>query len=106
MAEYLSSLRSERGLSQHTVSAYTRDLAQYLAFLDGRSASPALVAAYARSLSQAGRAASTQARKLAAVRGLHRFLVTEDLATADPTTLLDPPKLKKSLPKLPRWSEA
>ena len=99
MAEYLSSLRSERGLSQHTVSAYTRDLAQYLAFLDGRSASPALVADYARSLSQAGRAASTQARKLAAVRGLHRFLVTEDLATADPTTLLDPPKLKKSLPK-------
>lgn len=99
VAEYLSSLRSERGLSQHTVSAYTRDLAQYLAFLDGRSATPALVADYARSLSQAGRAASTQARKLAAVRGLHRFLVTEDLATADPTTLLDPPKLKKSLPK-------
>ncbi|NNF64696.1 MAG: tyrosine recombinase [Acidimicrobiia bacterium] len=99
VAEYLSSLRSERGLSLHTVSAYTRDLAQYLEFLDGRSASPALVGAYARSLSEAGRAASTQARKLAAVRGLHRFLVTEDLAKTDPTTLLEPPKLKNSLPK-------
>lgn len=99
MAEYLSSLRSERGLSLHTVGAYTRDLDQYLAFLDGRPPTVALVGEYARSLSEAGRAVSTQARKLAAVRGFHRFLVTEDLATADPTTLLDPPKLKKSLPK-------
>lgn len=97
--EYLSSLRSERGLSNNTVSAYSRDLRQYLDFLDGRQPTSDLVGAFARSLSKAGLAPSTQARKLAAVRGVHRFMVSEEMATSDPTRLLDTPKRPRSLPK-------
>jgi integrase/recombinase XerD len=39
------------------------------------------------------------ARRIAAVRGFHRFLVTEGLAATDPTVLLDSPRRRASLPK-------
>jgi integrase/recombinase XerD len=43
-------------------------------------------------------AASTMMRKLAGLRGLHRFLVREGLAQADPSADLDGPKLPQRLP--------
>jgi len=44
-------------------------------------------------------APATIARKIAAIRGLHRFLVTEALAEDDPTLLLDSPRPGRSLPR-------
>ena len=44
-------------------------------------------------------AESSVARKTAAVRGLHRFRVTEGLAEEDPTVLVDGPRRGQSLPK-------
>ncbi|NNJ48334.1 MAG: site-specific integrase, partial [Acidimicrobiia bacterium] len=87
--EYLASLTSERGLSRHTVAAYRRDLAQYLAFLEGRTTNAARVSGFVKSLHDRGLAASSVARKTAAVRGLHRFRVTEGLAEDDPTVLME-----------------
>jgi integrase/recombinase XerD len=46
-----------------------------------------------------GLAAATIARKLAAVRGLHRFLAAEDHEETDPTLLVDGPRRSRSLPK-------
>lgn len=97
--EYLASLASERGLSRHTVSAYRRDLSQYLAFLDGEPTNPSQVEGFVRSLHQRGLAASSVARKTAAVRGLHRFRVAEGLADDDPTALVDAIKRARALPK-------
>jgi integrase/recombinase XerD len=97
--EYLAALASERGLSRHTVSAYRRDLGQYLEFLDGVPAGPEQVAGFVRSLHDRGLAASSVARKTAAVRGLHRFRVTEGLAEEDPTVLVDAIKRPRPLPK-------
>jgi len=42
---------------------------------------------------------ATTSRKVAAMRGLHRFLVAEGLASEDPTVLLDSPRLGSALPK-------
>jgi integrase/recombinase XerD len=97
--EYLASLTSERGLSRHTVAAYRRDLAQYLAFLRGRSTSAARVSGFVKSLNDRGLAASSVSRKTAAVRGLHRFRVAEGLADEDPTVLLETAKRPQPLPK-------
>ncbi len=97
--EYLASLTSERGLSRHTVSAYRRDLAQYLTYLQGRAATPDRVTGFVKSLHERGLAASSVARKTAAVRGLHRFRVAEGLAGDDPTVLMDTAKRPQSLPK-------
>lgn len=99
VAEFLAALSAERGLSPATVDAYRRDLSQYRRFLDGRMPTPDLVSAFVRSLHARDLAAATIARKLAAVRGLHRFLVSEALAEADPTLLVDGPRRGRSLPK-------
>ncbi|HSF84602.1 MAG TPA: site-specific tyrosine recombinase XerD [Acidimicrobiia bacterium] len=103
--EYLASLRSERGLSRNTVTAYARDLQQYAEFLaeqgemETSAITPAGVKAFVAAIAATGVAASTVARKVAAVRGLHRFLVAEGLAAHDPAAQVDSPKLPSSLPK-------
>lgn len=97
--EFLASLRAERGLAPATVSAYRRDLGQWSAFLAGREPTPADASAWVASLSRKGLAPATIARKVAAVRGLHRFLVAEGLAGEDPTLLLESPRRGRSLPK-------
>ncbi len=96
--EYLAALRSERGLAVNTVAAYRRDLGQYFAFLD--EAGDAVSAPeFVWHLTEHGLAPSTIARKLAAVRGYHRFLVVEGLAADDPTILIETPRRGTSLPK-------
>ncbi|MCB2223043.1 MAG: site-specific tyrosine recombinase XerD [Actinobacteria bacterium] len=97
--EFLASLRAERGLSPATIEAYRRDLRQYAGHLGGRAPDPALASAFVADLAARGLAASTIARKVAAVRGLHRFMVAEGLADTDPTLLLEAPRRGRSLPK-------
>lgn len=97
--DYLASLASERGLSRNTVSAYRRDLDQYLSFLDGGAPDPSRVAGFIKYLHARGLAASSVARKTAAVRGLHRFRVAEGLAEEDPTALIDSARRAQALPK-------
>ena len=96
--EFLGSLRSERGLSVNTVTAYRRDLRDYFAFLDDAGASGD-VGGFVASLKARGLARSTRARKLAAVRGYHRFLVVEGHAVDDPTVLVEAPRRAQTLPK-------
>lgn len=99
VAEFLASLTAERGLSSATVAAYRRDLRQYEAFLDGRVPSPDLVASWLQDLHDRGLASSSIGRKLAAVRGLHRFLLAEGDTDTDPTALVDGPRRSLTLPK-------
>ena len=97
--EYLASLRSERGLATNTLAAYRRDLTQYLDSLEGAPPDPGLVSAFVEELHGRGLAATTVARKIAAVRGYHRFLVAEGMAPEDPTVLLESPRRAEPLPK-------
>lgn len=97
--EYLVSLRVERGLAANTIAAYERDLGQYKEYLDGVEPTPSSVEGYVSSLRDAGLAATTIARKIAAIRGLHRFLVAEAMRAEDPTLLIETPKQSDPLPK-------
>jgi integrase/recombinase XerD len=104
---YLRHISIERGLSDHTVAAYRRDLAGYVAWLeehgvaDSGGVTPQLVAQFAaeRASAQPPVAASSLARLQSSVRGLHRFLAREGIEPADPTTRLTPPKQAQRLPK-------
>jgi integrase/recombinase XerD len=104
--EYLVSLRVERGLSANTIAAYTRDLTQYVEFLDGREPEEDLIAEYVTKMRQHGLADSTIGRKIASIRGLHRSLVLEGLRGTDPTALIDSPQRPDPFPKALTVEEA
>jgi len=93
------SLRVERGLAANTIAAYQRDLRQYLEFLGEDGPSEEGVAEFIHSLRRKGMADSTVARKLASIRGLHRFLVMEGMAETDPTALITGPRRPDPFPK-------
>lgn len=104
---YVRHIALERGLSDHTVAAYRRDLAGYLEWLDAHGVTDTdavtaqLVAAFAaeRAAAQPAPAASSLARVQSSVRGLHRFLAREGITSEDPTGRLRPPKAPRRLPK-------
>lgn len=103
--EFLSSLRSERGLAANTLAAYRRDLGQYRRVLEGggvdriEDVTEDHVARFQTWLHDRGWTTGTGARKLAAVRGLHRFLVTEGDLVVDATARTELPRRADSLPK-------
>jgi integrase/recombinase XerD len=97
--EYLVALRVEKGLSPNTVEAYIRDLRQYLEFLEGGEPTEQLIAGFVGEMRDKGLADSTIARKIASVRGLHRFLVLEELRETDPTALIESPRRPDPFPK-------
>lgn len=99
VSEYLSALAVDRGLAPNTIAAYRRDLADYLHFLAGAEPNPAAVEKFAQALTGKGLAATTISRKLAAVKGLHRFLVAEGWSETDPTALLRPPRPPDPFPR-------
>ncbi len=96
--EFLGSLRSERGLAANTVAAYRRDLEDYFTFLEATRGGRG-VEEFVVHLSAKGLARSTRARRIAAVRGYHRFLIVEGLADEDPTVLVETPRRSRTLPK-------
>jgi len=104
--EYLVSLRVERGLSKNTLLAYERDLRQYLDYLDGSEPGSDEVAGFITEMRESQLADSTIARKVASVRGLHRFLVVEDFRRDDPTLLVDSPRRPDPFPKALTVAEA
>jgi integrase/recombinase XerD len=108
--DYLDHLTVERGLAANTLTSYRRDLRRYAAFLAGRgvddvtAATEADVTAFLRSLREGGPGhvplgASSAARTVVAVRGLHRFLVREGAGDRDPARDVRPPAPPRRLPK-------
>jgi integrase/recombinase XerD len=102
--EFLSWLAVERGRAINTVLAYRRDLASYEAWLAERGrplteVTDVDVEDYIAALRGSGRRASSTARALSAVRSLHRFLVDEGTATADPTGDVASPRVPQGIPK-------
>jgi integrase/recombinase XerD len=98
-------LTAERGAAAHTVEAYTRDLADFLAFLaaKGKNAKTATtdhIRAYLAGLARKGLAPTSRARKLSAIRQFFRFLLGEGLRSGDPCSAIDSPRLGRPLPKI------
>jgi integrase/recombinase XerD len=109
---YLDHLTVERGLSEHTLVAYRRDLRRYLDFLAVRDVTEpdaveeATVRSFVASLSASTYGdderpyrASSVARTLSSVRSFHRFLLREGVAERDPAVEISQPKLPRSLPR-------
>jgi integrase/recombinase XerD len=102
---FLEMIAAERGASRNTLDAYRRDLddyASHAAAVGGSlaAADSALVRSYLAALADRGFQAATAARRLSAVRQLHKFLYAEGHRTDDPTTVLYGPRRGRPLPKV------
>ncbi|MHB8244932.1 MAG: tyrosine recombinase [Acidimicrobiales bacterium] len=102
--EYLSYLAVERGRAPSSIASYRRDLIAYEEFLSGRGLALAdvtirVVEDYLAFLAASGRKASSNARALAAIRGVHRFCEDERGGQADPTLGVNGPRLPSPVPK-------
>ncbi|MFC5699234.1 site-specific tyrosine recombinase XerD [Pseudomonas sp. GCM10022186] len=101
---FLDALWLEKGLSEHTRSAYRSDLAHFNGWLDERGLSldragrDLILDHLAWRLEQGYKARST-ARFLSGLRGFYRFLLRENLIAEDPTLQVDLPQLGRPLPK-------
>ena len=100
---YLAALQAERGASPHTLSAYRRDLGDFVKFLGSRRTILTVTAddvvAYLAALRARGLRASSVARRLSSLRGLYRHLAGEGALRRDPTELIERPRLPRPLPK-------
>jgi len=110
IGRYLDHLAVERGLAEHTLQAYRRDLRRYAATLAaaGRveitDVTTADVADFLARLREGDAEhpplqASSAGRAVVAVRGLHAFACAEGLTTADPAASVRPPAPPRRLPK-------
>lgn len=103
---YLRHLAIERGVAKNTQLAYRRDLNRYLEWLESENLSDPTqitelaVRNFAEQLSaKYGLVASSVARVMASVRGLHRFWLLEGITANDVSAVVKPPKTPKRLPK-------
>lgn len=104
---YLRHVTIERGLSEHTVAAYRRDLSGYLDWLvvegvtDTAEVTPAVIGRFiaGRASTDPPPASTSLARLQSSVRGWHRFLAREGIEQDDPSGRLRPPKAPQRLPK-------
>lgn len=110
VAAYLDHLVVERGTARNTLDSYSRDLRRYTAYLgdadverfsDVTSAHITSFGAALREGDEEHRplAASSAARALVAVRGLHKFAHADGITENDPAREVRPPTAAKRLPK-------
>lgn len=108
LKSFLNYLAVEKGLSRNTLESYERDLRKYFRYL-GKKEPGGIeqrdVLEFLSLLSREGMAVPSQARCLSAVRGFHRYLLTDDLCSNDPTVNIDTPHGWTRLPKTLSGSE-
>ncbi len=100
---FLEMIAVERSAAANTLSAYRRDLEDAAAFMGKRGglagAAAGDVRAYLDAVVAEGLAATSQARRLSALRQFYRFLYAENIRTDDPTGTVDSPRKRPVLPK-------
>jgi integrase/recombinase XerD len=106
--DYLAHLAVERGVAANTLAAYGRDLRRYLDHLAGVSrladVSEAQVSGFLAALREGDEdhpplSASSAARAVVAVRGLHRFAARDGIVPDDVARAVRPPAPPRRLPK-------
>jgi integrase/recombinase XerD len=100
---FLEMLAAERGAAENTLAGYRRDLEDFGEFLSGKKpvkADTDDISAYLSDLNDRGFAATSQARRLSALKQYFKFLYAEGLREDDPTRTLSAPKKRQALPKV------
>ena len=106
LSEYLSYLEIERGLSQNTIDAYRRDLADFLEFCELKGVESVQkierthINGYFLSIHEKKLSSTSVMRKTASLRGFFKWLCANEFCEKNPALTLEPPKVPKKLPKV------
>jgi len=100
--QFINYIRVERGLSDNTVEAYSRDLLLFFQFIEEREistvkVSPDNLREYVSTL-RIGLSARSVARNISAIKTFFRFLVSEGKIKDNPARLLETPRPSRRLP--------
>jgi integrase/recombinase XerD len=105
-------LQLERSLSDNSVEAYMRDLDKFTQFLltTGDLNAPEAIdlktlQQFVRWIGELGMTPASQSRIISGLRSFYKYCLIEHISDKDPTTLLETPKLKRSLPDILSFEE-
>ncbi|MBA2249776.1 MAG: site-specific tyrosine recombinase XerD [Chitinophagaceae bacterium] len=105
-------LQLERSLSDNSVEAYLHDIEKLTAFmqLNNIKKNPSELKlkdleAFLKWVSELGMTPSSQSRIISGIKSFYRYCVQEQITVNDPTSLLEAPKSKKTLPDILSFSE-
>jgi integrase/recombinase XerD len=102
---YLAHLRVERGLTENSLLAYAQDLQGLFQHVGDLSVAEISTEHILSLLQHDARAARSSARTLSGLRGFFRFAVRERWREAEPTALIDRPKIGRKLPRVLSYDE-
>jgi integrase/recombinase XerD len=111
LQQFISYLKFERNLSENSIDAYQNDLQRYVSYLKGKEIlSPDEITdreinLLIQSLSQLGLTPASVARNLSSIKSFHKFLISENITSSDPTENIKGPKLRRHLPSVLSYSE-
>ncbi len=102
---FLEMMSAERGAAHNTLESYRRDLEACAEVMTARGINLAEaktddIRNVIDGMANEGFAATSQARRLSAIRQFFRFLYSEGFRQDDPTGVIDAPKKQKPLPKI------
>ena len=109
LRDFLEYLRLNRNASDHTISAYESDIAQYLGFVAADAGLPAArlepealdlttIRLFMAELHRQGQSRASVSRKLSALRAFSRFLRREGWIEGDPAALAVSPRREQKIP--------
>jgi integrase/recombinase XerD len=110
ISSFLTHVKVEKGLSSNTVSAYRRDLVKFDVFAQKRKltlegVSRGDLVEFLAGLYRLKLESRTVARHLVTLRNFFRFAQVHELITTDPSSNLESPKIRRSLPGYLRLEE-
>jgi integrase/recombinase XerD len=98
-------LKLERSLSPNSIEAYTRDIGRLYEFsetqqpkLSPESITLTDLRQFITWINELGMIPSSQARILSGIKAFYKYMLMEDLIKADPSELLESPKITRKLP--------
>lgn len=107
--QFKTYLMYERGLSEHSVAAYVRDIEKLAQFVqDGKG--PFLVEADDLRemlvwMAEVGLEKTSRARILSGIRAFYKYLLIENLVDDNPASLIDMPKSSRQIPDVLQYDE-
>jgi integrase/recombinase XerD len=105
-------LQLEKSLSDNSVEAYLRDVEKLTEFLlasnikkNPNELELKDLQSFIKWIAELGMTSTSQARIISGIRGFYKYCLMEQIATNDPSILLEAPKTKRALPDVLSFDE-